>query len=298
MPEKEVLSLAASLDQLSAHILARALLQYAAKEKLSLAYPEKFQEHLGEGVSGFVNGAQYFFGRLAFLEKHKIHVPDEVRSSHDSAQLRGEMIVFLSDGQKILGAVFFADRVRDNVRVLFRDLASFGIQRVMMLTGDKQVAALRIAAEIGISPENVKAECLPEEKVETVIDMHKSLPPVVMVGDGVNDAPAISAADVGIAMGVHGSTASSEAGDIVILIDRIERVGEALCLGHKVLAIAKQSIFIGIGLSIVLMIVATAGYIVPVYGALLQEIVDVVVIFNALRVLLVKCWLDDAVAVA
>ncbi|HVW67223.1 MAG TPA: heavy metal translocating P-type ATPase [Candidatus Peribacteraceae bacterium] len=292
--EKEILQISASLDQLSAHILARALTLEAAREQITLQYPEQFEERLGEGVHGTIDGKTYYFGRLAYLQKQGMQVPKDIQTAHDKAQEAGQMAVFLGEGKTILGGVFFADKTRSHVRELFQNLSSLGIQRVMMLTGDKKAAALRVATEIGLKEENVIAECLPENKVQTVVEMHKTLAPVVMVGDGVNDAPAISAADVGIAMGGGGNTASSEAGDIVILIDRIERVGEALCLGHRVLGIAKQSIFIGIGLSIFLMILATFGFIVPVYGALLQEIVDVIVIFNALRVLLVQCWFSDS----
>ena len=180
------------------------------------------------------------------------------------------------------------------MKELFSDLSLLGIQRIVMLTGDKAKVALKLAASVGIPEADVRAECLPEDKVRFVRELRETLAPVVMVGDGVNDAPAIAAADIGIAMGSHGATASSEAGDIVILLERLDRVGEALCIGHTVLRIAKESIFIGMGLSIVLMVLASLGYIRPVYGALLQEIIDVIVILNALRTLFVKCSLPHA----
>lgn len=283
--DTEILQLAASLDQLSTHILARALLQNVAEKKLALLYPEHFAEHIGDGVEGTIDGTPYLFGRLSFLDTQKRTITEIIKKDHDHAQENGQMVVFLANRTQVLGAVFFADTVRNNVPELFQTIRGLGVERILMLTGDKRFAALRIAQEIGISPDDIQAECLPQDKVNMVLSLHKNLAPVVMVGDGVNDAPAIAAADVGIAMGGHGSTASSEAGDIVILIDKVERVGEALQLGHRVLGIAKQSIFIGIGLSIGLMIAASLGYIIPVYGALLQEIVDVVVILNALRVL-------------
>ncbi len=288
LPEDKVFLYAAGLDQLSTHILGRALLEEASQKKIDLPYPEEFNEHIGEGVEGKIDGKHYIFGRYRMLETMKLAIPKEATDDHLAAQENGQMAVFLADSTKIIGAVFFADTVRHNVQELFQNIRGLGIERVMMLTGDKRASALRIAKEVGISPDDVEAECLPQDKVNTVLSLHKNMAPVIMVGDGVNDAPAIAAADVGIAMGGHGNTASSEAGDIVILIDRVERVGEAIQLGHRVLGIAKESIFIGIGLSIALMIAASLGFIVPVYGALLQEIVDVVVILNALRVLFEK----------
>jgi heavy metal translocating P-type ATPase len=291
-----ILELAASLDQLSVHVLARSLTQESLQKKLSLSYPTHFKEHVGEGVQGTIDGTRYTFGRLAFLQSLGIAVPKDAQADHDASQESGQIVVFLGDEKNVLGAVFFADTIRTHVPELFTQLRVLGIQRVMMLTGDKKAAALRIAAHVGIAETDVRAECLPEDKVSIVMDVRKTLAPVIMVGDGVNDAPALAAADVGIAMGGHGNTASSEAGDIVILIDRIERVGEAVALGQRVLRIAKESIGIGMGLSIVLMLAATAGFIVPVYGALLQEIVDVVVIFNALRVLLIQFIEEDVSA--
>ncbi len=285
LAEEKVFLYAAGLDQLSTHILARALLEDASEKKMNLPYPEEFIEHIGKGVEGMIDGKKYTFARFAFLEETGISMSKEAKADHEAAQENGQMAVFLADSKKVIGAVFFADTVRNNVQELFADIRSLGLERIMMLTGDKRTAALRIAKEVGIAADDVQAEGLPQDKVNTVLSLHKNMAPVVMVGDGVNDAPAIAAADVGIAMGGHGNTASSEAGDIVILIDKVERVGEALHLGHRVLRIAKESIFIGMGLSIGLMIIASMGYIVPVYGALLQEIVDVVVILNALRVL-------------
>jgi P-type E1-E2 ATPase len=174
------------------------------------------------------------------------------------------------------------------VRELFTHISELSIKHVVMLTGDKRDAALRIAKEAGIPAASVKAEMLPEDKLEEVERLKKLFPPVIMVGDGVNDAPALVAADVGIAMGAHGGGESSEAGDIVIMVDKIERVGEALIIARRVMHIALQSIGVGIGLSIGLMILAVLGYVRPVFGAMAQEVIDVVVILNALRVLLVR----------
>ncbi len=285
----DVLAIAASLDQLSAHVLARALVRTARDQELTLRRPEHFTEEFGQGVRGTIDGEVYLLGRLAFLEKQGVRVSQADIARHDALREKGGLIIYLADAHELLGAVFLADEVRDNVRELFGNLRALGIQTVRMLTGDKRQAALEVAKKIGLGPDDVHAECLPEQKVTEVQRLRKNDGPVVMVGDGINDAPAIAAADVGIAMGVHGFSASSEAGDIIVTVDQLERVGEALCLGHRVLDIAKQSILVGIGCSVLLMILAAFGYVIPFVGALLQEVIDVVVILNALRVLFVDC---------
>jgi heavy metal translocating P-type ATPase len=293
MSESELLSLAASLDQLSAHILARALVRHAREKGVALVLPENFTESFGDGVHGTIGGLRYALGRLSFLERSGVRIPSEISATHDAARARGEITVYLADNKEIIGVLFFSDVVRDDVKDLFHRLSSLGIEKVVMLTGDKAAVAHKLGEKVGIPAENIQAECLPEDKVRAVRNLRATHAPVVMVGDGVNDAPAIAAADVGVALGAHGSTASSEAGDVVIMLERIDRVGEALCIGHNVLRIALQSIGIGIGLSLILMVIAAFGYIVPVAGALLQEIIDIIVILNALRVLFVSCALPQ-----
>lgn len=286
MDAPAVLRVAASIDQFSTHVLARSLTAYAREQAVDLSAPQSFEEKIGEGVQGDMQGVTYRFGRLRYLQAAGASVPDRAHALHEQAQQSGDIAVFLADEHAVVGAIRFADEVRPDVRSLFSRLRTMGIANVRMLTGDKRSTALGIAKEIGLSPDDVHAECLPEQKVEEVVRLRATAAPVIMIGDGVNDAPAIAAADVGIAMGGHGMTASSEAGDIVIIVDRIERVGEAIAIGHRVLRIALESIFIGMGLSAVLMLIAAAGFILPVYGALLQEVIDVIVILNALRVLI------------
>lgn len=185
-------------------------------------------------------------------------------------------------GGVILGNVIFADRVRPEMKQLFADFQNSGLDKIVMLTGDRKNVAETIGKQLGLA--DIHSECLPEDKVWEVKDHQKQFGKVAMVGDGVNDAPALAAADVGIALGGHGSTATADTGDIVITLDNLERVGEAYKIACRVLRIAKQGIFIGISLSIFLMILASLGYIQPVFGALLQEVIDVAVILNALRV--------------
>lgn len=287
LSKDEILRLAASLDQFSDHILARSLTEHVKKEKnISLLSPKNFKEIFGDGVEGELDGKKYLFGKLDFLRQNNIVIQDSVNSSHQSFHQQGQIAVYLGSEGKLLGAVQFADSVRPETKNLFRDMAKGGMEKIVMLTGDKKGVAEKIGEQLGIT--DIHAECLPQDKVREVQEHKKEFGSVAMVGDGINDAPALAVADVGIAIGAHGNTASSETGDIVITVDNLSRVGTAHTIAKHTLRIAKQSIFIGIGVSIALMIVASLGYIKPVYGALLQQVLDIFVILNALRVSFVK----------
>ncbi|RXZ37499.1 HAD-IC family P-type ATPase, partial [Agromyces binzhouensis] len=171
------------------------------------------------------------------------------------------------------------DRLRGDAAATLTRLDELGVRHTMMLTGDAQATADHIAAELGI--EHVRAECLPADKVAEVAGIAER--PVIMVGDGVNDAPVLAAADVGIAMGARGATAASESASAVILVDDISRTAKAVEIGRDTVRIALQSIWIGIAVSIALMLVATFGFIPATVGALLQEVVDLITILAALR---------------
>jgi heavy metal translocating P-type ATPase len=281
--EDEIVRLAASLDQLSSHVLARALVSYARNERgLKLELPQNFNEHLGDGVSGDIDGEHYHFGKLGFLKQHRITIPQAALSQHEQGLKTGLIIVYLGTRHNLLGAIFFADVIRPEIAELFTNIKRYGVEKLVMLTGDRQSIAQTIASKVGIT--DVHAECLPEQKVAEVVDHKRQFGSVVMVGDGINDAPALAAADVGIAIGGHSFTASADTSDIVITGDDLTRVGEVLKIAQRVVAVAKQGIFFGIGASICLMILAALGHISPVKGALYQEALDILVIFNALRV--------------
>jgi heavy metal translocating P-type ATPase len=284
--KKTVLSVAASLDQLSGHILAKSLRIYAAEKNIDLDYPEDFQETFGDGVVGRLHGETYFFGKMQFLKKQGVEFNQDRLAEHEQLQKQGKIAVYLGADKSLLGAVIFADTVRPEIKTLFSEMKTLGLDKIVMLTGDRKNVAEIIAKQVGLN--DIHAECLPEDKVNEVLDHKKQFGSVAMVGDGVNDAPALAAADVGIAIGAHNSSASSESSDIVITADDLSRVGTALKISKNTLGIAKQSIFFGIGVSIILMVIAALGHIVPVYGALLQELLDVIVILNALRVNFVK----------
>jgi P-type E1-E2 ATPase len=180
-----------------------------------------------------------------------------------------------------MGFIEFADPIRANTKYTLLRLKKLGIEKTMILTGDKPTVARVIAQQAGIS--EIHAGLLPVDKLH-LVKTHSNTGQVTgMVGDGVNDAPVLAAADVGIALGAKGSTAASESADVVIMLDDISRVADAVAIAKNTITRAKQSIFIGIGLSLILMVLASLGMIEPFWGAILQEVIDVVVIFNALR---------------
>jgi len=282
--EDELLRLAASVDQLSAHVLAEALVHEAERRGLPLAEPGDAVEEPGQGIEGTVEGRRVAVGSSSWLRSrgHPVEAAAAVGGDGEAAGLA--KVAVGVDG-RLAGVVVMADRLRGDARELAGELRAAGVRRVAMVTGDRAPVAERIAAETGL--DRVFAEQSPEQKLEVVRSMRADpeLAPVVMVGDGVNDAPALALADVGIAMAGPGATISSETADAVITVDRIDRVAAAVTIGRRALGIARQSVLFGIGLSAAAMVVAAFGYLPPLAGALLQEGIDVAVILNALRAL-------------
>jgi heavy metal translocating P-type ATPase len=282
--EDEVLRLAASLDQLSAHVLAEALVHDAERRGLKLAEPVGAVEEPGQGMEGTVEGRRVAAGSAGWLRGRGVDVAtaETFGDGEDDAGLA--KVVVAIDG-RLAGTIVMADHLREDARELAGELRAAGVREVAMATGDRRAVAERIAAQTGL--DRVYAELSPEDKLDVVRAMRADpeLAPVVMVGDGVNDAPALALADVGIAMGGPGATISSDTADAVITVDRVDRVATAVRIGRRSLGIARQSVLFGIGLSLVAMGFAAAGYIPPVAGALLQEGIDVAVILNALRAL-------------
>jgi heavy metal translocating P-type ATPase len=284
VPEDEILRLAASVDQLSAHVLAEALVHSAEQRGLSLAEPSDAVEEPGQGAEGTVDGRRVSVGSAAWVRSrgYEVEAAAGVGGDGDAGGLAKVLVGV--DG-RLAGVVVMADSLREDARALAGELREAGIRRVAMVTGDRASVAERIAAETGL--DQVFAEQSPEQKLDVVRGMRAdpALAPVVMVGDGVNDAPALALADVGIAMSGPGATISSETADAVIVVDRIDRVATAVSIGRRAVGIARQSVVFGIGLSAVAMVFAAFGYIPPLAGALLQEGIDVAVILNALRAL-------------
>ena len=271
--EDDLLQYAASAEQQSNHILAQALVAYANKRTIPLVTPSTLEEVTAQGVDAEINDTRVLVGKQSFLQGEGVDF-----SKHELEA--GETAVYISVQGEFAGVISFRDEVRPETKQTLANLQSLGIRETVMLTGDTWATASRIAREIGIT--DIQAECLPADKV-TAIQNNIKYRPVMMVGDGVNDAPVLAVADIGMAMGARGSTAASETADVVVLVDDISKAYQALRIAKDTLHIALQSVWLGIAISVVLMIVAALGAIPAVVGALLQEVVDVVVIFNALR---------------
>jgi heavy metal translocating P-type ATPase len=282
---REALRLAASLDQMSAHVLAESLVDGAAHRGIELALPSGVKEEPGRGIIGDVEGHRVAVGSSAWLESNGYTgVRDHARDQDDGDQAGRAKILVGVDGA--LQAVFvMGDRLRPGADTLARALHDAGIAHVALVTGDRPEVADEVARNAGI--EHVYAEQTPEEKLNVVraIRGRPGLRNVVMVGDGINDAPALALADVGIAMAGKGATISSETADVVITVDQADRIALSVRIGRRSLGIARQSVVYGLGLSVAAMIVAAFGYLPPVWGALFQEVIDVAVILNALRAL-------------
>jgi heavy metal translocating P-type ATPase len=271
---EEILSLAASLEQSSAHVLAQAIVNKAKSKNLKLVKAKHVQEISGRGVQATLKGKQLLIGRLSLLQEHDVKLPPNLKPS----SLDRTAVYVAVDG-RLAGIITLTDEIRPEAIATLEQLRAFGMREIIMVTGDNKAAARVVAKQLGIV--HVHAETLPADKLHIVTETKER--PLIFVGDGVNDAPVLTAADVGIALGARGSAAASESADVVIMLDDISRVATALEIAQRTFKIARQSIVVGIVLSVILMVLFASGFFTPLFGAILQEVVDVVVIFNALR---------------
>ena len=280
VPPEEILALAASLDQVSGHVLAGAIVRAAAERGCTLIQPAEVTEVPGQGIAGMVAGRPVRLGRAGWAAV--TGTPPWVRAVRRRARLDGALTVFVAVDGRPAGALLLEDRIRPDARLTIRALRHGGITRIVLATGDRAEAAEAVGVLTGV--DEVLAGLTPEGKLDAVrAEQRRAL--VIMTGDGINDAPALALADVGVAMGARGSTASSEAADAVLTVDRLGRLGEVAALARRTRRIALQSVLAGMGLSLAAMAAAAAGLLPAVWGALLQEAIDVAVILNALRAL-------------
>jgi heavy metal translocating P-type ATPase len=277
----EVLMLGASLEQASHHVLAHAIVEAGTARGLGLKVPEQVRESMGSGLYGVIDGRQVAAGSREMIFGGGR--PGEWASrAIRRASWRSALIVFVAVEGRPIGALLLADELRPDTPRAIRLLREAGVARMVMVTGDRAAAAHAIGAALDLDA--VLADRVPSDKVDAVRSEQR-LHPTIMVGDGINDAPALASADVGIALGARGASASSEAADVVILADRLDRVGEAIVIAQRARGIAVQSIVAGMGLSTLAMLAATFGWLMPVPAAIVQEVIDVAVILNALRAL-------------
>jgi heavy metal translocating P-type ATPase len=278
----ELLRLAASLDQVSPHVLAGSIVRAARQRGLDLVFPRDVDERYGAGIRGSVGGRKVALGKADYVaDGTPLRRP--ARDVRRRTMLDGSSCVFVGVDGQVAGAIVVDDPIRPDTPRVIRSLRRAGIGRVVMVTGDHPDVAESVGAALGV--DRILSERAPEEKVEAVATEREHGSVVVMVGDGLNDAPALAAADVGVAMGARGATASSEAADVVLVVDRLDRLVDAITIASRTRAIAVQSVLGGMGLAFAAMGFGAFGLFTPVIGAVIQEGIDVAAIVNALRAL-------------
>ncbi len=272
--EDSVLALAAGLEQSSNHVLAEAIVAAAQGKGLKLTKAKHIREIAGRGVTATIKGREILVGRFSLLTEKEVTIPAKFKQ----ANVKQTAVYVAIDGS-LAGVITLKDEVREESAATIQQLHDLGIREFIMVTGDNQAAAEKIAGQLGIS--HVHADALPADKLHILDEAEHR--PLAFVGDGVNDAPILTASDLGIALGARGVAAASESADIVIMPDDLSRVATATSIAKRTFQIARQSIWAGIGLSVMLMAIFATGAFTPLAGAIIQEVVDVVVIANALR---------------
>lgn len=265
----KLLQIAASAEQDSSHILARSMIAYAKDAGTKLLDVSDLTETTGMGVAAKIDTQVVKVGKLKF-------------AAPDSGQpLLKTTAIYVSLDGHYYGAVTFTDHIRPEAAKTMTKLKELGVTNLMMLTGDQRAIAERVAKQVGIT--DVRADLLPKDKIAALKSVPQDLHPDFMVGDGVNDAPSLVTADVGIAMGAHGSSAASESAAVVILKDDLYKVAKAVAISEDTLKIARQAVLIGIAICTLLMLIATTGIIPAFVGAMLREVIDTVSILWALK---------------
>ncbi len=288
--EREVLRLAAAVEQNSGHLLARTIVAEALARGITLPPATLVREAPGLGVSGTVEGCRVAIGSRHFLHELAAARGKALAAPTGAAELAeltvpesaaGGLVSFIMVNDVIAGRIEYADRLRPGLAPFFRELRELGIEREILLSGDHEAHVRQVARDVGIT--EAYAELLPQDKVRIVNELNSEGHKTLMVGDGINDAPALSSATVGIALAGHGGGITAEAADVVVLVDELDRVADAVRISQRTLRIAHQSIWVGLGLSGTAMVIAAFGYIPPTIGAFIQEAIDVTVILNAIR---------------
>lgn len=276
---QDMLRLAASLDQASGHVIAKALVDDALGRGLVLSVPSNVSETAGTGVSGLVDGQHVTIGGSRYVRSNIKHGdPYDLRQGVPAESA----VVAVAVNNELAGIIVLADQIRPDAALMLETFHAVGIDRIVLASGDRSDVVDAVAQKLGI--DEAHGDLNPEQKVD-IVRKEASKAPTMMVGDGVNDAPALATATVGVAMGARGAAASSESADVVLLVDKLDNLIKAIQSTHRTRRIALQSVLIGLGLSILAMIIAAFGLLPPVAGAFTQEVIDIAVILNALRAL-------------
>ena len=278
LSENELLTVTAAIESRSEHPLGKAIVAYAQEKDLTLAEVENFAMAAGKGVSGFVDGKQYFCGNRRYLEENGVPFTEEQNGALDAFRKEGKAIILIADERQILGAVALSDTLRPSAKETVRKLKKLGYE-VVLLTGDHRATAEYFAKQVGIT--NVKAELLPEDKVNAVAELQKQGYNVCMVGDGVNDAPALKTADVGVAMSSVGSDIATEAAGIALIGDDIEKLPYLCVMARGTFRTIKFSIALSMTINFVAILLSAFGLLVPVTAAIVHNAGSVLVVLIA-----------------
>ncbi len=278
--EHQLVQLAAAVDRRSSHPLAKAILDYADKLKLAYAEPDNFVVIKGRGVSAIVEGKSILLGNKAFMEERKVPVSVTSKSLTDTA-------VYLSANDKLIGILYVSDAIREGAKDMISGLRKSGIKRIVMLTGDNSETAKHVADQIGIT--EYKANLLPEDKINNIKELQRDGSKIAMVGEGINDAPALVQANIGIAMGAMGTEAAMEAADIVLMQDKLEKIARARAISKRAFRTIRENIFVGVGIvhvvGITLVLLKIIG---PVQAAAIHLLPDTLVFINSIKLLKIK----------
>ena len=278
--QNEALRLAAALELRSPHVLGAAVVRAARERGLAIPDAGRVTEQPGSGLSGSVEGVPVALGSAHYLRSLGLEIPPELTRRKADFGRSGSTVALLAIDGRCVGLLVFEDRLRPESTTLMGRLDRLGIHRRVMLTGDAPETAEAIASAIGIT--DVRSRLHPEDKVTALREL-AATGSVMMVGDGINDAPALATANVGIAMGGYGAGIATDAADVVITVENVERVADTIEIGRRMVRVAKQGIFLGMGASLLSMVGAFFGFFPPAVGALIQEAIDLAAILNALR---------------
>lgn len=281
--EAEVVGLAAVAEKLSEHPVAHAILRKAGALKLDVASPTSFRSHAGRGVEAHHNGQRILVGHSGLMTDHQVELSDQFRAHAEQHQGEGHTTLMVAHNGKTCGTICVSDQVRDRAEHAVADLKRLGIEKVVMLTGDNRRVAMSIAGKVGI--DDVAAEVMPEQKAARIATFKANGHRVAMVGDGVNDAPALATADVGMAMGVTGSDVAHEAAHIALMADDLSKVAFAVGLSRQTIRLIKQGLIFALVYNVIMITTAIEGHLGLIGGAIAHQISSVIVILNSMRLL-------------
>ncbi len=278
--ENQLVQFAATADRRSSHPLAKAILSYADKQKIPVEEPEDFNVVKGRGVKAKLDGKSLLLGNKAFMEESKVPLSTTSVNSNDTA-------IYLATDNKLIGIFYVADAIREGAKEMITGLKNSGVKNIVMLTGDNPETAKHVASEIGIS--DYRANLLPEDKINIIKELQKDKTKIAMVGDGINDAPALVQANIGIAMGTTGTQAAMEAADIVLMQDKLEKIARARAISKRAFRTIKENIIVGVGVvhitGIILVLLRIIG---PIEAAAIHLVPDTLVFLNSIKLLKIK----------